>query len=163
MTVSLEVLRQQFEYTHWATERLLEAAALLSEEELRRDFHTSDHSVLGTLVHLFKSNRLWLGRFQGEPRPGSDDENVGDLASLKTEWAGLYSRWTEWLASLDEDAPAAEVSYHDLRGRPWRQPLWQLLLHVVNHDTHHRGQVSGFIRALGHTPPPLDLVAYYRL
>jgi len=43
-----------------------------------------------------------------------------------------------------------------------RTPLWQILLHVVNHATHHRGQVSGFLRAMGHTPPPLDLIAFYR-
>jgi uncharacterized damage-inducible protein DinB len=38
--------------------------------------------------------------------------------------------------------------------------LW--LKRVVNHGTHHRGMVSGFLRAMGHTPPPLDLIAYYR-
>jgi uncharacterized damage-inducible protein DinB len=54
------------------------------------------------------------------------------------------------------------VDYKDSKGNPYRQPLWQLILHVVNHGTHHRGQASGFLRALGHTPPVLDLVAYYR-
>jgi uncharacterized damage-inducible protein DinB len=55
-----------------------------------------------------------------------------------------------------------EVSYRDLKGNPWRTPLWQIVLHVVNHATHHRGQAAGFLRALGHAPPPLDLIAYYR-
>jgi uncharacterized damage-inducible protein DinB len=50
----------------------------------------------------------------------------------------------------------------DLRGNTWTQPFWQLVLHVVNHATHHRGQVSGFLRAMGRVPPPLDLVAFYR-
>jgi uncharacterized damage-inducible protein DinB len=40
--------------------------------------------------------------------------------------------------------------------------LWKIVLHVVNHGTHHRGQASGFLRAMGHVPPPLDLIAYYR-
>ena len=39
---------------------------------------------------------------------------------------------------------------------------WQIVTHVVNHGTHHRGQVSGFLRTMGHTPPPLDLSFYYR-
>jgi uncharacterized damage-inducible protein DinB len=49
-----------------------------------------------------------------------------------------------------------------MKGRPWKQPLWQLVLHVVNHGTHHRGQVSGFLRSLGHTPPILDPIYFYR-
>jgi uncharacterized damage-inducible protein DinB len=49
-----------------------------------------------------------------------------------------------------------------MRGNPWRQPLGQLVLHVVNHGTHHRGQVSAFLRMMGHVPPKLDLVTYYR-
>jgi uncharacterized damage-inducible protein DinB len=49
-----------------------------------------------------------------------------------------------------------------MKGTPWKQPLWKLVLHVVNHGTHHRSQVSGFLRTLGHAPPPLDLVYFYR-
>ena len=52
-------------------------------------------------------------------------------------------------------------AYSDMRGNPWRQPVGHLVLHVVNHATHHRGQVSGFLRAMGHTPPKIDLVFYY--
>jgi hypothetical protein len=57
---------------------------------------------------------------------------------------------------------AADFDYQDLNGNPWRQPLWQLVLHVVNHSTHHRGQVAGFLRTLGRVPPPLDITVYYR-
>jgi len=49
-----------------------------------------------------------------------------------------------------------------MKGRVWRQPLWQLVFHVVNHGTHHRGQTAGFLRALGRIPPALDMTVYYR-
>jgi uncharacterized damage-inducible protein DinB len=49
-----------------------------------------------------------------------------------------------------------------MRGNRWQQPPWQIVLHVVNHGTHHRGQVSGFLRAMGQTPPPVDLSMFYR-
>jgi uncharacterized damage-inducible protein DinB len=48
-----------------------------------------------------------------------------------------------------------------MRGRSFRQALVVIVLHVVNHGTHHRGQASGFLRAMGHTPPELDLDLYY--
>ena len=61
------------------------------------------------------------------------------------------------------DADAKRViSYKDMRGNAYAQPVWQIILHLVNHGTPHRGQISGFLRSMGHTPPPLDLIAYYR-
>jgi uncharacterized damage-inducible protein DinB len=56
----------------------------------------------------------------------------------------------------------AQIAYYDLEGRPRKQALWQLIFHVVNHRSHHRGQVSGFLRSLGHEPPQVDLICYYR-
>ena len=161
MLISTEILRQQVAYTTWATGRLLEAASQLTEDELVRDFHTADQSVEGTLAHIFRANLLWLPRLQGVASPPLVTEGQ-TLAVLQAEWPVLQARWTEWIGKLDNTAAETEIFYTDSKGNYWRQPLWQLLLHVVNHDTHHRGQVTGFLRALGYTPPGLDLVAYYR-
>ena len=60
------------------------------------------------------------------------------------------------------DHGEAPIAYDDFKGNPWKTPAWQVILHVVNHATHHRGQAAGFIRAMGKTPPVLDLMAYYR-
>ena len=76
---------------------------------------------------------------------------------------GDEDRWMNWAISLDQASLCEPFAYHDLKGRPWQTPPWQIILHRVNHGTHHRGQVSGFLRSLGKTPPPLDLIAYYRL
>jgi uncharacterized damage-inducible protein DinB len=61
----------------------------------------------------------------------------------------------------DADVAEKKISFEDMRGNPFTKPVWQIVLHVVNHGTHHRGQVSGFLRAMGHTRPPLDLMEYY--
>jgi uncharacterized damage-inducible protein DinB len=160
--VSASVLRSHLAYTAWASQRLVHAVSLLSETELTHDFKTSEHSVLGTLVHTFAADRVWLARFQGVPRPGYSSEADYHLTVLQTEWPALHTRWSEWADSLTDQQILATLDYKDMKGKPWSQPLWQLVLHVVNHGTHHRGQVSGFLRALGHAPPPLDLVVYYR-
>jgi uncharacterized damage-inducible protein DinB len=68
----------------------------------------------------------------------------------------------QWTCELTDEAAQANFTYQDLKGKSWTQPIWQVVLHVVNHGTHHRGQVSGFLRILGHTPPRLDLIEYYR-
>jgi uncharacterized damage-inducible protein DinB len=163
MPVSVEVLRTHISYTAWASRMLVEAAAGLSREELTRDFGTADKSALGTLVHIFAADRIWLARLSGEsPHTYATDADY-DLAVLQDDWPALHARWKAWAVELTDETARAEVSYTDMSGSPWRQPLWQLVLHVVNHGTHHRGQVSGFLRAMGHVPPKLDLVNYYRM
>lgn len=162
MAVPAEVLRSHLGYTAWASGLLVEVAGRLSQEELMRDFGTADKSVLGTLVHVFGADRIWLARLRGEPATVYLTEADYRLRILQDEWPALYERWRDWAAELTDDAAAMEVSYSDLSGRAWRQPLGQLVLHVVNHGTHHRGQVAGFLRAMGYAPPKLDLVQYFR-
>ncbi|MGH9443542.1 MAG: DinB family protein [Thermoanaerobaculia bacterium] len=159
MHISAETLRIQLEYTEWATNRLLEAAAKLSPEQLARDFGTADKSVLGTLTHVFAADRVWLARIEGTPQERPEGY---DLPRLGREWGALYARWKSWATALTPPAVEEKLSYKDLKGNPWVSPIWQIVLHVVNHGTHHRGQVAGFLRSMGQVPPPLDLIAYYR-
>ena len=160
MIVSAEILRAQLAYSAWASGLLVEAAGELTPEELTRDFGTADKSVLGTLVHIFGADRLWLARMKRDSRTGSSTDADYQLTVLQNDWPALHRQWKEWAAELTDEACGTELSYRDMRGNPWRQPLGQLVLHVVNHGTHHRGQVSGFLRAMGHVPPQLDLIRF---
>jgi len=159
---STEAIRIHFDYSAWATGRLLNRAGQLSPEELARDFGTADKSVLGTLVHIFAADRLWLARVQGMQFGGFVSPADYDLAVLDREWPKLSDRWKNWAASLTDDSINEHCDYKDMNSKPHSTPLWQVCLHVVNDATHHRGQVSGFLRTMGKTPPPLDLIFYYR-
>ena len=163
MTVSLEVLQHHVNYSNWATCRLLDAVSGMSVEELTHDFGTADKSILGTLAHLYASEKNWLARIQGgttavQQRTSGDNQ----LEPLRHKWTETQNNWKTWVGQLPPNVPDQVMEYLDLQGRKWAQPLWQILLHVVNHSTHHRGQVSGFLRALGKTPPPLDFIAFVR-
>jgi len=162
MSVSADALRQHIDFTRWASLRLLNAAAGLTPEELSHDFHTADRSVLGTLAHVYAADRIWFARLTGGPAPDFAADAVRDVSALQNGWTALLERWKAWAADLTDEQALAQIAYSDTKGRPWKQPLWQLILHVVNHGTQHRGQVSGFLRSLGHTPPPTDLVYFYR-
>ena len=162
MPASADTLRLHLDYSAWASQRMLDAASKLTEEELGRDFKTSDKCVASTLAHAFAADRVWLGRIQGNPPATFIDDSDRQFDILQKEWPALQQRWKQWAATLTDQDALAKISYKDLKGNSYQQPLWQILLHVVNHGTHHRGQVSGFLRAMGHTPPPLDLIAFYR-
>lgn len=160
--VSANLLRTYVDYMIWAANRLMASVADLSPDELTQDFHTSDKSILGTLVHIFAADRTWLARLRGGPIPPFVTDADRSLSALQSEWPKVQRGWQEWAASLTDTTAQAELSYQDLKGNTWTQPVWQPVLQVVNHGTHHRGQVSGFLRALGKTPPPLDLILYFR-
>jgi uncharacterized damage-inducible protein DinB len=160
--VSQEMLLTHVDYTAWASRRLVEAAAQLTPEELTRDFGTSDHSVLGTLVHVYAADRIWICRVTGSSFPTlfMDPEKDMHLSVLQNEWPDLLERWKQWVAALSDTNTV--ISYRDMKGNPYQSPVWQIILHLVNHGTHHRGQAAGFLRTMGHAPPVLDLIAYYR-
>jgi len=162
MPVSADTLRLHLDYSEWASRRLLDAAAAIPAEHLTRDFKTSDGTVVNTLAHIFAAERSWLARVQGSPPAVFISPEDRDLATLQKSWPALFDRWKQWAAPMTDQQALADISYRDLSGNSWTTPLWQILLHVVNHGTHHRGAVSGFLRAMGHQPPALDLIAYYR-
>jgi len=162
MHVSVDTLRGHLDYSSWATRRLLDAAAALSAAELRRDFGTADKSLLGTLTHVFGADRIWLARIQGGPPEAFTFPPAFDLGELAREWTSLGERWKEWAGGMTDDGVERELAYRDIKGNAWVSPIWQIVLHVVNHGTHHRGQAAGFLRAMGQAPPPLDLIAFFR-
>jgi uncharacterized damage-inducible protein DinB len=162
MIISADTLRTHLAYTTWAANRLLEAAAQLTPEELARDFGTSDKSVVGTLAHTFAADRIWMSRVKGRTPAKFITAEDRDLTVLQRDWPAVLAEWTQWAAGLTDDSAPTVISYQDTKGNSYSSPLWQIVLHVVNHGTHHRGQVSGFLRAMGKVPPPLDLIAFYR-
>ena len=118
--------------------------------------------MLGTLCHVFGGDRVWLQRVQGDPQPKFIEPEDRTLEALERQWPAIHQAWIDLLAGETEQSLGRRIAYRDLKGNAWETPLWQIMFHLVNHGTHHRGQVSGFLRAMGGTPPPLDLIAYYR-
>jgi len=152
-----DTLRQHIAYTTWATDRIMRFIEQIPPEHLTHDFHTSDRTIIGTLAHTFAADRVWLKRVTGEPITVFISDEDRQIATLQRDWPAVLQAWS---AALDD--PARVVHYRDMKGNPYSNPLYEIVLHLVNHGTHHRGQVSGFLRALGHTPPQLDLIHFYR-
>lgn len=96
MAMTVDVLRHHLNYTAWASSRLVDAASALSHQELMRDFATADHNVLGTLVHVYAADRVWLGRIEGNPpAPFTVPEQDMKLAVLRSDWPALLERWKQ--------------------------------------------------------------------
>lgn len=150
-------------YNVWATARLLDAVARLSEDDYRRDVDLFFKSVHGTLNHLLVGeHQLWFMRFAegASPRVALDAELERDRAQLDALLREGAQRWEPLIASIPANRWEATLDYTTMRGTPASLPFAATLAHVFNHGTHHRGQITAALTALGRPCPELDLVYY---
>ena len=138
-------------YNVWATARLLAAVQVLPEADYRRDMGLFFRSIHGTLNHLMVGEHLlWFARFAegASPRMALDAEVESDRARLAERLREGAARWE------------GALSYTTMRGTPAVLPFAATLAHVFNHGTHHRGQITAALTALGQPCPTLDLVYF---
>lgn len=159
----MDEMRDLYAYNRWANRRVLDAAARLSPEQLSRDLGSSFPSVRETLAHVLAAEWVWLTRWRGSSPPGLPESwDLSSLEVVRAQWAEVEADQRAFVEGLDEAALDRVVAYRDTRGTPYENPLGQLLRHVVNHSTYHRGQVITMLRQLGAEAVATDYVVYLR-
>lgn len=163
MTTRLDEINDLFAYDRWATRRVLDAVAAAGAEAYGRELVSSFPSIRDTLVHMLAAHWVWLQRWKGVSPTGQPEGWAGmDLDALAVAWSAVEAEQAGLLAGLSEGDLDRVLDYRDTRGREFSQPLWQLLRHVINHATYHRGQVVSLLRQVGAAPPSTDMVAFHR-
>lgn len=158
-----EEFRQLYAYNRWANRRILEAVTGLPDDDLACDLGSSFPSVLATLAHLLAADWVWLRRWYGESPDGVPEEwELSSLEDVRSRWDDVEAERSGLLATLDDAALDRVVDYRTTAGVPYTSRMDEMLRHVVNHSTYHRGQVVTMLRQLGATPPATDLIAFYR-
>jgi uncharacterized damage-inducible protein DinB len=166
--MDLTDIRHLFDYTEWANDLALDAAAKLSDENLQRDLGISHKSIFGTLVHMAGAEWIWWERWNGHSPSKAEawstwsTEACGDVATLKQRWNVLVNSRAQFMSQLDGERLSAELAFRLLNGDASSMRLIDQMQHVVNHATMHRGQIVGMIRQLGIDPPSTDLLFYLR-
>jgi len=152
-----------FEYTVWANHRIMRAVATLGLDEFKRDLGSSHGGIRGTLGHMLGAEWLWLERWKGVSPPALPDEaEFPTVVALRDRWTRIEEHRAAWFGSLKDGAVAETIRYKTTAGRAFEAPLWQLVQHVVNHSTYHRGQVTTLLRQLKAKAVSTDLVAWDR-
>ncbi|MEO8310921.1 MAG: DinB family protein [Caldimonas sp.] len=148
-------------YHVWATARLYEHIDRLSDADYRRDAGLFFKSVHGTCNHLLVAEHsLWYPRFaEGvSNRAALDAELEADRAALRDRLLAAVPRWPVLIASLDDARFAGTLDYTTTQGIAQSLPFAPTLGHVFNHATHHRGQITAAITAMGYPCPEIDWV-----
>jgi uncharacterized damage-inducible protein DinB len=162
--MNLQDLRTLLDYHYWARDRLLEAIAPLTADQLNRDLGSSFPSIRQTVVHIYAAEWAWYSRWQGSsPTALLPDERFPDVAAIRSAWLELEEKMRAFLDGLGEDGVARVFDYKLLNQQPGSSPLWQMLQHVVNHASYHRGQVTTMLRQISAQPgKSMDAIAFYR-
>jgi uncharacterized damage-inducible protein DinB len=157
-------LRLLIDYHYWARDRVLDALATITTEQFVRPMGNSFSSVRDTVAHICAAERIWIARLKGEKPQGlQKPDRLPDVDAAHKEWTELEGEMREQLARLGPEAVERTIEYQDLRGNDQSDVLWQMLQHVVNHGTYHRGQITALLRQLDAAPPKsMDLIAFYR-
>jgi uncharacterized damage-inducible protein DinB len=162
MSVSAAAARDLLLYMLWADRTTLRSIREVSPEDQRRDAGISFGSLFGTMVHMLGSQRRWLARLSGHaPAHIPAPDEFPDLIAWITAWEETASEIEAFLAALTDEQLAAPMTWVDSEGETFTRPLWQPVLHLVNHTSYHRGQIVSLLRQMGYQPPSTDLIRYF--
>jgi len=120
-------------------------------------------SVRDTLAHLVAVEWVWLERWLGRSPTKIDGgeysaETFPTLGTVRERWQKVEGNMRSYLSGLQDSALERPLSYTNFKGERWTYPLWQTLVHVVNHQTYHRGQITTLLRQLGASAPAIDFL-----
>jgi len=150
-------------YHAWATAKLYGHVDGLGDADYRKDAGLFFKSVHGTLNHLLVAEHaLWFPRFADgiSSKVALDAELESDRAALRDRLLAAVPRWQALIASFDDArfAEASTLDYTTTAGIAQSLPFAPTLGHVFNHATHHRGQITAAITAMGYPCPEIDWV-----
>lgn len=161
--ITPDYVRLMTRYNEWQNQGLFGAADGLPDTERRRERGAFFGSIEKTLNHLLWADRMWLHRFTGSPPPKA--EGIAQSTAEAPDWPALWRdrraldaailAWAAYLQPADLEGDFAWFSR--ATGRHRSEPRGLLIVHMFNHQTHHRGQVHAMLTAAGATPPDTDL------
>ena len=149
--MDLAYFKKLFDYDYWATHKLLSSLAAAPEPA---------EEALKKMGHVLSAKEVWMGRLFGIL---STDLNrsysVAEGRKLNEE---QRDRMNSYFSRLDERQLSEKVTYKNLKGLPFETLLADILAHMVNHGSYHRGQVATMLRQLNAKPVGTDLITFYR-
>jgi len=149
-------------YHHWAETLAFDALAELSAAELDAPWGGSFGTGRGLLQHVLGAERLWVERWNRKPPSGIPSFPATHAgADFRDEWGRIRTEQQRFVDGATGDALVVPLTYTNIRGQVKTYRMDDLLMHVVNHGTYHRGQISQLLRDRGRTSPSTDMILYY--
>ena len=141
------------EYDHWCNRRLFDVYS--------NSIDFQSKAVTSIFSHLLGAKEVWLNRIQEEAAPRSllDERSLDELVLLDSQ---LHQAWLKVLKNQPADLGFQSVSYENFSGQLHTSSFNDILTHIVNHGSYHRGQIAQSMRASGLIPPATDFIVFSR-
>jgi len=151
------------DFHYWARDRVLAAVDVLTPDQYERPMGNSFSSIRDTINHIYLAEWIWYSRWNGVSPTSFPPDELPDVATLRARWSELERNVRSFLDAAGESGLSRVFEYRLLSGKDSASPLWQMVAHVVNHATYHRGQVTTLLRQLGAAPAKsTDMITFFR-
>jgi uncharacterized damage-inducible protein DinB len=163
VSAPLAGVRQLMRYTSWANARLFDALSAMAPGVAEAP-RAGIGSMLRTLNHAFVVDRIWQAHLEGRSH-GYESRNTPEtppLVDLRDAQRLLDAWYVAYATRLDEAGHDEVVRFTFVGGGDGAMTRGEILLHVANHKTYHRGYVADMIYQAGGKPPTMDLPVFVR-
>lgn len=147
-----EFFLKWYEYNAWANQRVLSAL---------KDQRVTHEKILTLMSHILTAQYLWLHRIKGLEPPPYELWRKYDLPQLIRMNEEIGNQWLTFVN--DTEMFDRELVYKNYQGLPFTNNVEQIMIHLVNHSTYHRGQIALLLRENGFEPVNTDFITYDRV
>jgi uncharacterized damage-inducible protein DinB len=161
--MSVELIRELYDYHRWANRRLFGIAADLGDGVTLRDMgkHWSFPDIKGMFAHLYGADRIWLSRWTGAaPARMLGDADFASMEELRVKWDALEAEQRAFVDGLSASDLTRSIAFTNNQGIQAEVALAPLLQHVVNHATHHRSEIAAMLTIANGSPPDTGIATY---
>jgi uncharacterized damage-inducible protein DinB len=145
-----EILKQFAAYNEWANQLLLEVILAQPEEKQKAELPSSFTTLYKTVLHMWDAESAWWQRMKLHERLIIPSETFnGSMADIANGLLNQSRQWKEWVAAASDLSLDHVFQYYNSKKESVKMPVFQMLLHVFNHGTYHRGQLVNMCRQLG--------------
>ncbi len=162
MQIGPQLFQRMAAYNTWMTEKAYAAASKMSDAERKEDRGAFFRSVHSTLNHILFADRVWMSRLtdRSYEHKGMGVDIYDDFDELKAAHLDICTDISAFTDGLTSEYLAETMDWRRTTDRVARKhPRWFLVLHMFNHQTHHRGQLSTLLTQAGHDIGVTDLPA----
>ncbi|CCQ96509.1 Nuclease inhibitor [[Clostridium] ultunense Esp] len=152
-----EHLLELLGYHDWATRKILNHLAKLPSHLYRESMVSVFPSLSQVVNHLYDVDQIWYARIN------KDFQRVErDLDNIRNALSAFESLHHEMVSFVRTQDPRMTIHYRNSKGESFTNRLEEIIHHIVNHGTYHRGNIAAMLRQLGQTGVSTDYIYYLR-